>query len=230
MPGAYPLTIEIPTGPEKIPPVKVLTNWLIFIPQFIWLYILSIVAFLAAIVCWFSIVFTGSAPESLSVFIAGVIRYQWRVITGLFEWAEPYPPFAPIPQGFADPGGYPAELNVTPVSGDRNRVTVLVRIILCHSAGHCVVPPQHRQRHLPSHFVVHRPVHRAMEPVTEDFLHWRVPVATSGELLLFAVARRVSAVQPGALGTNGLRSERLESARVAERARSAMRSGGETTP
>ena len=88
MPGAYPLTIDVPTGPAKIPPVKVLTNWLIFIPQFIWLYILNIVAFLAAIVCWFSIVFTGTAPESLSVFIAGVMRYQWRVITGLFEWAS----------------------------------------------------------------------------------------------------------------------------------------------
>ena len=36
----YPLTIETPPGPAKIPPVKVLTNWLIFIPQFIWLYIL----------------------------------------------------------------------------------------------------------------------------------------------------------------------------------------------
>ena len=131
MPGAYPLTVDTPPGPEKIPPVKVLTNWLIFIPQFIWVYILSIVAFLAAIVCWFSIVFTGEAPESLSVFIAGVIRYQWRVITGLYVWAEPYPPFAPIPQGFADPGGYPAELNLTPVSGERNRVTVLLRIILC---------------------------------------------------------------------------------------------------
>jgi hypothetical protein len=130
MPGSYPLSVEFPPGPAKIPPVKVLTNWIIFIPQFIWAYILSIVAFLAAIVCWFSILFIGSAPESLSVFIAGVLRYQWRVITGLFEWAEPYPPFAPIPQGFADPGGYPAELTITPTSGERNRVTVLVRIIL----------------------------------------------------------------------------------------------------
>src|SRR6202451_52048 len=131
MPDAYPLTIETPQGPAKIPPVKVLTNWLIFIPQFIWLYILSIVAFLAAIVCWFSIVFTGSAPEGLSVFIAGVLRYQWRVITGLFEWAEPYPPLAPIPQGFADPGGYRAVLSLAPVSGELNRITVLRRIILC---------------------------------------------------------------------------------------------------
>jgi hypothetical protein len=130
MPGTYPLTIEYPQGPEKIPPVKVLTNWLIFIPQFIWLYILNIVAFFAAVVCWFSIVFTGAASESLSVFIAGVIRYQWRVVSGLFEWAEPYPPFT-IPQGFADPGGYPADLNVTPAAGERNRVTVLVRIIMC---------------------------------------------------------------------------------------------------
>jgi hypothetical protein len=131
MPGTYPLTVDVPPGPAHIPPVKVLTNWLIYIPQFIWLYILTIVAFLAAIVCWFSIVFTGTAPESLSTFIAGVMRYQWRIVTGLFEWAEPYPTFAPIPQGFADPGGYPAELNITPVSGERNRVTVLVRIILC---------------------------------------------------------------------------------------------------
>ncbi|HEY6428920.1 MAG TPA: DUF4389 domain-containing protein [Acidimicrobiales bacterium] len=130
MPGAYPLTVDFPPGPERIPPVKVLTNWLIFIPQFIWLYILYIVAFFAAIVCWFSIVFTGTAPESLSDFIAGVIRYAWRVITGLFVWAEPYPPFAPIPQGFADPGGYPAGVSVTPVSGERNRVTVLIRIIM----------------------------------------------------------------------------------------------------
>lgn len=122
MVGTYPLTIDIPTGPEKIPPVKVLTNWLIFIPQFIWLYILNIVAFLTAVVCWFSILFTGTAAESLSVFIAGVLRYQWRVITGLYVWAEPYPPFAPIPQGFADPGGYPAELNITPETGERNRV------------------------------------------------------------------------------------------------------------
>jgi hypothetical protein len=131
MPGTYPLTIDFPPDPERIPPVKVLTNWLIFIPQLIWLYILNIVAFFAAVVCWFSIVFTGQASESLSVFIAGVLRYQWRVYTGLYYWAEPYPPFSPIPQGFADPGGYPATVNVTPESGERNRVTVLVRLFMC---------------------------------------------------------------------------------------------------
>ena len=132
MPGVYPpLTVEIPPGPAKIPPVVVLTNWLKFIPQFIWAYILGIVAFLAAIVCWFSIVFTGQASESFMDFIAGVLRYQWRVVTGLYVWAEPYPPFTPIPQGFADPGGYPADLQVAPLSGERNRVTVLIRIIMC---------------------------------------------------------------------------------------------------
>jgi hypothetical protein len=131
MSGAYPVTVEIPPEQAKIPPVTVLTNWLKYIPHLIWVYILSIVAFLAAIVCWFSIVFTGTAPESLSLFITGVMRYQWRIINGLYAWAEPYPAFGPIPQGFADPGGYPATVNFTPVSGERNRVTVLVRIILC---------------------------------------------------------------------------------------------------
>ncbi len=133
MAGLYPpLTVEIPEGPAKIPPVKVLTNWIIFIPQFIWAYILYIAAFIAAIVCWFSIVFTGSASSSLQEFIAGVLRYQWRVFTGnLYVWAEPAPaPFTPIPQGYADPGGYPAQLQVAPVTGDRNRGTVAIRIIM----------------------------------------------------------------------------------------------------
>ncbi len=131
MPGTYPLTIEVPPGPEKIPPVVVLTNWLKFIPQFIWSYLINIAAFIAAVVCWFTIVFTGQASQSMADFIAGALRYQWRVITGLYYWAEPYPPFTPIPQGFADPGGYPATLNVTPVTAERNRVTVIFRIILC---------------------------------------------------------------------------------------------------
>ena len=131
MPGIYPpLTVEIPEGPAKIPPVKVLTNWLIFIPQFIWAYILYIAAFIAAIVCWFSIVFTGQASPSMQEFIAGVLRYQWRVFTGLYVWAEPYPPFTPIPQGYADPGGYPSQLQVMPPTGDRNRGTVAIRIIM----------------------------------------------------------------------------------------------------
>jgi hypothetical protein len=76
-------------------------------------------------------VFTGSPPEGFSEFIAGVIRYQWRVYTGLYVWAEPYPPFAPIPQGYADPGGYPASLQLTAETRERNRITVLVRIFMC---------------------------------------------------------------------------------------------------
>lgn len=130
MPGVFPLTVALPPDPAKIPPVTVLTNWLKYIPHFIWVYILGIVSGLAAIVCWFSIVFTGKAPDGLSEFIAGVMRYQWRIMTGLYAWAEPYPSFGPIPQGFADPGGYPATLNLTPATGARNRVTVLVRFIM----------------------------------------------------------------------------------------------------
>ena len=178
MPGAYPLTVEIPSGPEKIPPVKVLTNWLIFIPQFIWVYILSIVAFLAAIVCWFSIVFTGTAPESLSDFIAGVIRYQWRVITGLYVWAEPYPPFAPIPQGFADPGGYPAALNVAPLAGSATGSPCWCGSFSASRSSSCCTSSTSPTGSASSSRGS-SPCSPGMEPVTEELLHRRVPVAAS---------------------------------------------------
>ena len=141
-------------------------------------------------------------PQSLSEFIAGVIRYQWRVITGLYVWAEPYPPFAPIPQGFADPGGYPAELNVAPGEWGAQPAHRPGANHPLHPTVHRVVRPEHRQRNLPPHLMVYRPVHRRMEPFTEELLRRRVPVAASCGVLLLAAERRLSTLQPGALGVN----------------------------
>ena len=62
---------------------------------------------------WFAILFTGKLPEGLGTFMAGVHRYQFRVITFAYFMREPYPVFG-LPSGYADPGGDPAWLNITP--------------------------------------------------------------------------------------------------------------------
>jgi hypothetical protein len=57
-----------------------------------------------------------------------VLRYQWRVSAYLYGWTEEYPGFV-FPPGSADPGGYPAVLSGVPALSDRNKLTVLLRII-----------------------------------------------------------------------------------------------------
>jgi hypothetical protein len=127
MAGTYPLNIDV-TGPSEVPRWRPLINWLLVIPQHIWLVILSIGVMVLAILSWFVILFTGKQPESWGDFMVGVLRYQWRVFAYLYAWTEEYPSFSP-PAGYPDPGDYPAVLNTVPDS-ERNRLTVAFRIIM----------------------------------------------------------------------------------------------------
>jgi len=126
MQGTYPVNIDV-TSPPQVARWRPLINWLLVLPQSIWLLILLIVAELASIVAWFAIVFTGSLPDGLGNFIAGVLRYSWRVEAYLYAWTEVYPSFS-LPSGYSDPGDYPAVFYSAP-EPQRNRLTVLLRII-----------------------------------------------------------------------------------------------------
>jgi hypothetical protein len=61
-------------------------------------------------------------------FIAGVHRYQWRVLTYLLFLREQYPAFG-VPSGYAEPGGDPAWLQIAPPQ-NYSRLAVLFRFIL----------------------------------------------------------------------------------------------------
>ncbi len=71
-----------------------LVKWFLAIPHYIVLFFLGIGAFVAVVIAWFAIVFTGRYPRGLFDFVEGVIRWQNRVIGYAFVLVtDTYPPF-----------------------------------------------------------------------------------------------------------------------------------------
>ncbi|HEY2947512.1 MAG TPA: DUF4389 domain-containing protein [Micromonosporaceae bacterium] len=71
-----------------------LVKWLLAIPHYIVLFFLDIGAFVAVVVAWFAILFTGRYPRGLFDFVEGVVRWHNRVIGyALTLVTDRYPPF-----------------------------------------------------------------------------------------------------------------------------------------
>jgi Domain of unknown function (DUF4389) len=71
-----------------------LVKWLLAIPHYILLVFLWIAAFVAVIVAWFAILFTGRYPRGLFDFVLGVFRWTNRVLGYAFVLVtDRYPPF-----------------------------------------------------------------------------------------------------------------------------------------
>jgi hypothetical protein len=84
--------------------------------------VLGAVAVVCALIAWFAIVFTGSAPEGLLKLGAFYLRWRVRASAYIALLRDEYPPF-----GDAD---YPAEVELPLVPVSRNRVSVAFRPIL----------------------------------------------------------------------------------------------------
>lgn len=123
----YPVTAGL-NAPLEIARWRVIGNAILAIPHWIVLYVLRLVSEVAAFIAWFAILFTGRMPEGLGTFIAGVERYQWRVISYVAFLREPYPSFS-IPSGYPDPGDDPAWMQIAPARG-YNRAAVFFRFVL----------------------------------------------------------------------------------------------------
>jgi Domain of unknown function (DUF4389) len=123
---SYPVTVGF-DAPLKVARWRVIGNYILAIPHLIVLYVLLIVAEIVSIAGWFAILFTGKLPPGIGTFIAGVHRYQWRVVTYILFLRESYPTFS-LPSGYADSGGDPAWFNVAPPES-YSRIAVLLRII-----------------------------------------------------------------------------------------------------
>jgi hypothetical protein len=71
-----------------------LVKWLLAIPHYIVLIFLHIAAFVAVVIAWFAILFTGGYPRGLFDFVEGVLRWQNRVLAYAFTLVtDAYPPF-----------------------------------------------------------------------------------------------------------------------------------------
>jgi Domain of unknown function (DUF4389) len=71
-----------------------LVKWLLAIPHYIVLFFLGIAALVAVVIAWFAILFTGRYPRGLFDFVAGVYRWDNRVVGyALILTTDQYPPF-----------------------------------------------------------------------------------------------------------------------------------------
>jgi hypothetical protein len=117
--AGYPLQADIQRQ-EEYSRFMPLIKWLLAIPHFIVLVLLSIGALLALIVAFFAILFTGRYPRGIFDYLVGVYRWAWRVTAYYMLMVDPYPPFS-----MDDDPSYPATFDIEyPEHVDRWRVLV----------------------------------------------------------------------------------------------------------
>jgi hypothetical protein len=74
-----------------------LVKWLLAIPHFVILAVLSIFAFFAIVIAWFAILITGRYPKGLFDFVVGVFRWSLRVSAYMYLLVtDRYPPFSMV--------------------------------------------------------------------------------------------------------------------------------------
>ena len=72
-----------------------LVKWVLVIPHLIILFVLSVAAFVAVVIAWFTILITGRYPRGLFDFVVGVARWWLRVQAYAFLLVtDRYPPFS----------------------------------------------------------------------------------------------------------------------------------------
>jgi hypothetical protein len=89
------LEIDYPDVPRDLNRWLPLVKWLLAIPHFLVLVVLSVGAFIAVVIAWFAILFTGHYPRGLFDFVVGVGRWWLRVDAYAFLLVtDRYPPFS----------------------------------------------------------------------------------------------------------------------------------------
>lgn len=109
--GSHPVQLEL-NAPLKVARWRLIGNPIMAIPLLIWLILLGVALVVVTVIALFAILFTGAYPRGMFNFSAGVMRYQWRVVSFYTFMREPYPGFS-VPSGEIDPGGDPATFSIT---------------------------------------------------------------------------------------------------------------------
>src|SRR5439155_17489627 len=96
---------------------------LLAIPHYIWIFLWSIAALLAAIAMWVGTLATGQPPAALHGFLSAYVRYATHLNAYLWLVGNPYPGFT------GEAGSYPIDV-VLPGPAPQTRWKVLLRIFL----------------------------------------------------------------------------------------------------
>ena len=84
-----------------------LVKWLLAFPHYIALIFVGIGAFFALIGAFFAVLFTGNWPRGLFDFVAGTLRWGYRVSAYVLLLTDEYPPFS-----LAEEPDYPVRIRV----------------------------------------------------------------------------------------------------------------------
>lgn len=127
--GSYPASFTL-DPPERIANWRPLVQWLLAIPHLVISGVLGYLAELCAFFSWVVILVTGKQPDGLAGIQRMYQRYMMRTWAYVGFQLEGYPPFA-FHTADADPGDYSGlRIDFRTAEDDRNRLTVLVRILL----------------------------------------------------------------------------------------------------
>lgn len=121
--GTYPVIYELDT-PERLSRWLWLVKWLLAIPHFAILSVLSIVLWFALFFAWIAILVTGKYPKGLFDFVLGVTRWSARAAAYLNHLTDKYPSFS-----IGEEPGYPVRLKA-PYMEKSNRLTAFFRWLL----------------------------------------------------------------------------------------------------
>lgn len=98
---------------------------LLAIPSMVVAMVYGIGVYVAVVVAWFILLFTGRWPEGLYRFVAGTTQYFTRLNAYCYLLTDAYPPF-----DLGEHGDYPVRLRIGPPKASYSRLKVLFRIIL----------------------------------------------------------------------------------------------------
>ena len=96
--NSYPgVTLNLPAPPASTPRSN-LFNWILAIPHYIVLWVLSIGAFVVLILGWFAVLILGRWPRGMRDFLVRLTNYNYRVwvYTAMVETS--YPKFGLNPE------------------------------------------------------------------------------------------------------------------------------------
>ena len=124
---SFPASLQIDT-PGRIANWRPLVHWLLLIPHYVVLSVLTAVSLIVGLISWIVILLTGKLPAGLAGYQAMNLRYS-TVVGAFFNFlTDQYPPFD-FDTSLADPGRSQTSVSLSPALEGRNRLTVLLRII-----------------------------------------------------------------------------------------------------
>jgi hypothetical protein len=121
----YPISYEADPAVEGRNRLTTFFRYFLDIPWQIVAGIYGFVAWIAAIIAWFAIVFTGRYPQGLYDFNVGFLRMSTRVNAFSYLLTDGWPPFS----GEEDPG-YPIRVGVAPPLDMYSRLKTGLRFLI----------------------------------------------------------------------------------------------------